>query len=233
MLRNLFRPDELGRVSTENPATTGMDHIQTPAQGSTAPPKPSTAQTTFQTNAALKSYPNQSSSSTATAPQPGTAASPDYDSSTGTTTIVNDPGYVVAPPPLPLPGSGSSSAPVVSTSMSPTTAVPGTVYVPKYVGCISRYHKTRRTFSIYCPIGWQPRTLGSWTVLGDDKVTPAPPPNTMKIAEEAVEPPEAPSNGATEDDFKFYKSPWFWAGVAMVGIGGTTAGMLLYRRRRP
>jgi hypothetical protein len=96
---------------------------------------------------------------------------------------------------------------------------------PKYQGCISRFHKSKHTFSVYCPIDWVPNGLGA-------VVTPAPPPSTIKVADLPVAPTEAPNVG-TEDD-PFYKKPLFWmavaGGVIAAGVGGYA--IVRYRRRR-
>jgi hypothetical protein len=145
------------------------------------------------------------------------------------------------PAPAPMPYSPSPvystpSTPSDAQTMVPQTATPPRVIIiPKYNGCTSRFHKTRRTFSVYCPVGWvapQNTSVQLGHGFGAD-VTPPPPPNMIKVADEVAEPPEAPANGATEDDVKpFYKNWKFWAialtAVAAIGAGG----FVIYRRRK-
>ena len=105
-------------------------------------------------------------------------------------------------------------------------SAPVSVRPPKYQGCVSRFHKARNTFSVYCPVDWKaPAGLGA-------DVSPPPPASTIKVAEESVAPPEAPNVG-TEDD-PFYKKWWFWAivGGAAAATGAGGYAVVRYRRRK-
>jgi LPXTG-motif cell wall-anchored protein len=137
-------------------------------------------------------------------------------------------------PPTTTPDASPDQSMVNVDATVPTPST--TPAIAKYKGCYSRLHKTHGTYSIYCPIGRQPpagaSTAGLFGAFGAlaETVTPAPPAGTVKVADEATQPPGTIPAG-TEDTRPFYKSPWFWAGViGVAAVGG--GGFLYYRRRR-
>jgi hypothetical protein len=76
--------------------------------------------------------------------------------------------------PLPPPDLTPPPAPAVTV---PDVPAPSTVAVQRYAGCVSRFHKTKKTFSVYCPVGWRPpiepsalsvQTPPASTVLGPE-----------------------------------------------------------------
>lgn len=109
--------------------------------------------------------------------------------------------------------------------LAPVSAIP-----PKYQGCLSRFHKSKRTFSVYCPMDWQPTGpgLGAADLFGQ-AVIPAPPVGTIKVADLPVAPPEAPNVGSEDDPL--YAKWWFWTIVGVAAVG-SVGGVVLVRRRR-
>lgn len=117
----------------------------------------------------------------------------------------------------------------------------------RYTGCLARYNRTRRVFSIYCPIGSQAAQPGlglgdqeyfrclrdGCTGLGADTVTPPPPTGFVKAAEVTTLPGAGETQAGDEKD-KFFRlgNPLMWAvfaGAATVVGGGS---YMLYRRKR-
>jgi hypothetical protein len=129
-------------------------------------------------------------------------------------------------PEAPIIPQGSDALPL---PVAPTPSQPSTV--GHYTGCVSRFHKTKKTFSVYCPTNWRPPASGFGAVdLFGQTVTPAPPTGTIKVVDLPAAPSEAIIIG-TEDD-PFYKKPLFWVAVvggAAVVVGG---GYVIYRRKR-
>lgn len=133
-------------------------------------------------------------------------------------------GLYAAPTPI-TPVTPEALAPVPAAVVPATPVETETVsaIAPKYQGCVSRFHKTRKTFSIYCPLDWKPSGLGA-------DVTPLPPSGTTKVVELPVAPSEAPNVG-TEDD-PLYKKWWFWTIIGGVAVAGGVGGYAIVRRRR-
>jgi len=122
-------------------------------------------------------------------------------------------------------------AQLLTPQVSPQPLAPVSAIPPKYQGCLSRFHKSKRTFSVYCPLDWQPTGpgLGAADLFGQ-VVIPAPPAGTIKVANLPVAPSEAPNVG-TEDD-PLYAKWWFWTIVGSVAVAGSVGGVALVRRRR-
>ena len=250
-LQNMFRPDSLGGVTqppkggpsmlapTPSPQGTQVLQVEqvkfdkSPSSTNTpiAPPSKGDSLTTGMTKGNTPTpSPNGESLTTTrqpTTPEPPPTSTPSAPAPEPATPAAP---YVPSAPTYYAPSTSSSSPGVVAPHGAVTVAP-----VAKYMGCVSRFHKTRRTFSVYCPVGWM-APAGTSAQLGfgfGAAAVPAPPPNSIKVADEIVEPAEAPSNGAVEDDAKpFYKNWKFWAIVAgSVAVVGTTS-YVIYRRRR-
>ena len=156
-----------------------------------------------------------------------------------------------APPALVTPPAPSPAPPALVTSPAPSAEPPAvtpasTVTRARYrAGCVARFNRTRKIYSIYCPVT---SALGYSYVenLADQLLTPSaepPPAGTVKEGEEATPPTcdtegggtaPCPQTGNDERDKGFFRlhNPWMWlslAGVAGV-VGGT--GYVVYRRRR-
>lgn len=138
------------------------------------------------------------------------------------------PGQMPTPGQMPMPG--QSPVPGQSPGAIPSQAIPP----GKYRGCVSRFHKTRGTFSIYCPIGWvPPPTLGFFGVLSaDEVVTPPPPPGTVKVADTAAQPPDTVPAGTEDTAPPLYKRPLFWIAVGGGALILGTGGYFIFRHRR-
>jgi len=109
----------------------------------------------------------------------------------------------------------------------------------RYAGCIARFNRTRRVFSIYCPISSPAAGLGragtypSYNGLGADTVTPPPPAGFVKTAEVATL-PGAGETAAGEESDKFFRAnnPMMWLTIVgtLAVVGG--GGYFLLRRRK-
>lgn len=84
---------------------------------------------------------------------------------------------------------------------------------PSYAGCFVRYNRTRKIFSVYCPI--------TRNGLGDA------PPNTTLVAEVATRADAAQAKDLTDESDPIYKRPWFW--IAITGTVATTAFFVIKR----
>ena len=167
---------------------------------------------------------------------------------------------VIAPPTPPQPASpapsaqsdvaltvpGASTSPALPTAMAPSAELPPPVVRAKYrVGCVARFNRTRKIYSIYCPVS---TALGYSYVehLAEQLLTPSaepPPAGTVKEGEEATPPTcetegggtaPCPQTGDDERDKGFFRlhNPWMWLSLAgVVGVVGGT-GYVVYRRRR-
>jgi len=116
--------------------------------------------------------------------------------------------------------------PAPTTPLAPVSTIP-----PKYQGCLSRFHRSKRTFSVYCPLDWQPTGpgLGAADLFGQ-AVIPAPPIGTIKVADLPIAPPEAPNVGSEDDPL--YAKWWFWTIVGGIAVAGSVGGVALVRHRR-
>ncbi len=149
------------------------------------------------------------------------------------------------PPPSTTPG-GAGTLPQPNSPPPSALPVPGATS-GRYSGCIARFNRTRKVFSIYCPVGSagaQPglglsdgeyfRCLrGGCSGLGEDTVTPPPPTGMVKAAEVTTLPGAGETQAGEERD-KFWRlgNPLMWvaiAGAATVVGGGS---YVLYRRKR-
>lgn len=151
-----------------------------------------------------------------------------------------DVGPTTVGPTAPEPTSPTMVQPVIQPVIQPSTPK------QRYAGCIARFNKTRRVFSIYCPIGTATATPGLGVAddegfrclygncygLGADPVTPPVPEGFTKVAE-TTSLPGAGETPAGEEKDKFFRAnnPLMWflfVGTAAVGGGG----YWLIRRRR-
>jgi hypothetical protein len=136
----------------------------------------------------------------------------------------------------------------------PAQARAGQVMLPEQAAtliasrCVARFNKTRKVFSIFCPVGSAaaiaateavPAGFGIYSddfrcLYGDcggfgQDASDTPPPGTVKVGETGVLP-----SGVSEIDKPFFKKPLFWiaaiGGVAVVGGGSY---WLIRRRRKP
>lgn len=174
------------------------------------------------------------------APPPSTTPPP---SNTG---IV--PPSITPPPASTGPAQGPTAPPpsVAPTPQPSDLPVPGAT-TGRYQGCLARFNRTRKVYSIYCPVGSagaQPglglgdgeyfRCLrGNCTGLGEDTVTPPPPSGFVKAAEVTTL-PGAGETPAGEERDKFWRlgNPLMWAAIAGAAtvVGG--GSYMLYRRKR-
>jgi hypothetical protein len=138
---------------------------------------------------------------------------------------------------------------VPEASPPPPSAQPPTEPVKegRYKGCIARFNRTRKVYSIYCPVGSvgaQPgRGLGehseyfrclqeSCIGLGESDVTPPPPSGYVKAAEVTTLPGAGEVPGGEErDKFFRWKNPLMWAMIVGT-VAAAGGGYVLYRRRR-
>lgn len=160
------------------------------------------------------------------------------------------PAKPVAPPPSATPPPTPTAPPVVRDQR--VEPQPSDLPVPgatsgRYSGCIARFNRTRKVFSIYCPVGSagaQPglgfsdgeyfRCLrGNCVGLGADQVTPPVPTGMVKAAETTTLPGAGETQAGEERD-KFWRlgNPLMWAAIAGAAtvVGG--GSYILYRRKR-
>ena len=64
----------------------------------------------------------------------------------------------------------------------------------------------------------------TWNSLGQKSATPAPG-RSAPVAEPKKEEPQIVETGITD-------KVWFWPAVALVGVGGVTTGVIVWKRRR-
>lgn len=175
-------------------------------------------------------------------------------------------GEAPAPTPAPMPTAPPQPAPMPAPTPAPTmqpapTSTPAPVQVDttvlapqteasptegRYKGCIARFNKTRKVFSIYCPVGSKAAEPGLGIVdgeyfrclfgncggLGASDVTPPPPEGFVKTAEVTTLPRagETPA-GDERDRFFRLNNPFMW--VAIAGVAAAAGGgYVIYRRRR-
>lgn len=164
-------------------------------------------------------------------------------------TVPPPPPIVTAPPP---PQAAPPATPPVRVDVGPTvvepvtpgTIVPGVaVGKPRYAGCIARFNKTRKVFSIYCPINSPAGTPGLGISddefrclygncgLGADDVTPPVPAGFTKTAEVKTL-PGAGETPAGDEREKFFRAsnPVMW--IAIVGTAAAVGGGGYYFMRR-
>lgn len=164
-----------------------------------------------------------------------------------------------APQPVVLPPQPTPVQPVITLPPPTSPAVmppeyqaitnlPGTApTVGRFQGCIARFNRTRKVFSIYCPVGSAASMPGLGTIdqeyfrclrgnctgLGADEVTPAVPAGFVKAAEVTTL-PRAGETQAGEERDRFFRlgNPLMWAAIAGAAtvVGG--GSYMLYRRKR-
>lgn len=174
------------------------------------------------------------------APLPLPTPTPTSTSPTPTTT---PPRMDVGPTTVPPSGSPPFVPPQFPGSEFPGSQFPVSTR-PRYTGCIARFNKSRRVYSIYCPIGTSPglgiasddfRCLfGNCNGLGQEAVTPAVPTGFVKTAETATLPGAGETvAGEERDNFFRANNPAMW--IAIVGTAAAVGGggyWLIRRRRR-
>jgi len=159
------------------------------------------------------------------------------------------------PPPMPTspavqpPGwQPSTPAPIVRDHRTETvTETTTTTASGRYAGCIARFNRTRKVYSIYCPAGSAGATpglgaaygeyfrclRGNCVGLGETTVTPPPPSGFVKAAEVTTL-PGAGETPAGEERDKFWRlgNPLMWAAIAGAAtvVGG--GSYMIYRRKR-
>jgi hypothetical protein len=168
------------------------------------------------------------------ASQPPQAGVPPVRVDVGPTTVVAPPPTVVAPPP----------------TATPPEQFPGSQPPPqsqRFKGCIARFNKTRKTFSIYCPLNAAPQGFGladeyfkclygNCNGLGADAVTPPVPAgfNPTPVVVTTALPGEGEvAAGEEKDKFFRLKNPAMWAlfaGTAIV-VGGGSYWFIRRRKR--
>lgn len=181
-----------------------------------------------------------------TAPPPPQVEVPQHKCPDGSTVLPGQACPPLTPSPTPPPPTEASPPPTALVTTAPTTPTPEAApSTAKYrEGCVARFNKTRRIFSIYCPVE---TALGYayYDNLADTLLTPSAEPapaGMIKEGEELTIPTCATASGEaapcpktpdSERDKGFFRlhNPWMWvtlAGVAGV-VGGT--GYVVYRRR--
>jgi hypothetical protein len=166
------------------------------------------------------------------------------------------------PQPAPAPAP-PSEAPPVRVDVGPTTVIapppptatppeqfPGSQPPPqsqRFKGCIARFNKTRKTFSIYCPLNAAPQGFGladeyfkclygNCNGLGADAVTPPVPAgfNPTPVVVTTALPGEGEvAAGEEKDKFFRLKNPAMWALIAgtAVVVGGGSYWFIRRRKR--
>lgn len=156
-------------------------------------------------------------------------------------------------PPLPA---GTPPEPTALAVLPPATSVPDAsppdatlppaVIRARYrAGCVARFNRTRKIYSIYCPVS---TALGySYVEHLAEQLLPVAaepaPAGTVKEGEEATPPTCDTEGGGTvtcpqtsnnERDKGFFRlhNPWMW--LSLVGVAGVVGGTgyVVYRRRR-
>jgi len=134
----------------------------------------------------------------------------------------------------------------VPDASPPDATLPPAVIRARYrAGCVARFNRTRKIYSIYCPVS---TALGySYVEHLAEQLLPVAaepaPAGTVKEGEEATPPTCATAGGGTvtcpqtsnnERDKGFFRlhNPWMW--LSLVGVAGVVGGTgyVVYRRRR-
>jgi len=156
-------------------------------------------------------------------------------------------------PGTPPPGGNTGVVPPQITPPPGVTPLPTPVPEPivtpgpgRYQGCLARFNRTRKVYSIYCRAGSTGAQPGLGTIdqeyfrclrdnctgLGEDTVTPPPPSGYVKAAEVTTLPGAGETSAGEERD-KFFRlgNPLMWAAIAGAAtvVGG--GSYMLYRRK--